>query len=98
VGIPIHVVKGKMTQEKLDTSVIDKDASEMIPLEGKKGEDAKAAPKGGLAGLAGLKGGLAGLGAKKAGGAAKAPAEPKGPRKKKLHWKAISKNNIAADR
>ena len=32
VGVPVHVVKAKMAAEKLDESMIDKPADELIPF------------------------------------------------------------------
>lgn len=48
MGVPADIVKAKMTLEKVDASVLDKDPSELIPL-----EEQKAAPATGLGGLFG---------------------------------------------
>eukprot|EP01036_Dinobryon_divergens_P051984 gene51984-69559_t len=44
VGVPLHVVKAKMAAEKLDESIIDKPADELIPLEEEKKEEGKMVP------------------------------------------------------
>jgi len=48
VGIPLHVVKGKMGLEKLDPTILDKDPTELIPLNdtsSAKSNGPKVAPK-----------------------------------------------------
>ena len=75
VGVPVHVVKAKMTAENIDSSIIDKPADELVPLSDGPSEGPKT---GLLAGISGLKGKGSAPGNKAATS-----------RKKKLHWKAL---------
>ena len=78
VGVPLHVVKGKMTAENIDSSFVDKPPDELVPLNDGPSEGPQ---KAFLAGISGLKG--------KGGGTSKEKEKAVAVRKKKLHWKAL---------
>jgi hypothetical protein len=81
LGVPVEVIKAKMALEKANPDVLDKDPSELIPLEDGKAGAAAADKSGKVNPLAGL---MKGRGA----------AAQQKQRKKKLYWKAIDASQV----